>query len=202
MLNADASSLYYELTIIEHDIGLIGASEWMYRMAFLSRFGGDGYSQLGVGISEEYFDENEPDGTEWAVEESKVLENHPRRKTSISDGYLQPPEPLLMKFCSSSISGGQVSGARIWQFHQADVDPYPSVPHGHEAKGPKKLDAYRGTVFLKREKIGKEPNRLIVALWNDLKFRDFARKAIIWYMAEFPWSPWRVRNPLRLPRRR
>jgi len=83
-----------------------------------------------------------------------------------------------------------------WNFHQADRDFFPSIPHGHLATDNKiKLDSYRGHTYdtsannklLKREK-----KSYIARLWSDPKFQVFALKQIEFFMYEYPNFVWRV----------
>ena len=93
---------------------------------------------------------------------------------------------------------------RHWHFHQFDDDFFPSVPHGHwEGKARPKFDPYLGWVYEGSRQVRRERRSLVVELWNDETFRQFAGKAIDYYLAEHPhFTGWRVRNPRRLPRKR
>jgi hypothetical protein len=99
---------------------------------------------------------------------------------------------------------GALTGLTQWVFHQSDPDYFPSVPHGHyQGKKQPKLDAYLGWIYDGSRQTGREPRAKIIALWNDQKFRDFARTAINFYIASFPsYRGWRVPDPRVLPRRR
>lgn len=118
------------------------------------------------------------------------------------DSTVEPYEddefgPLLLFMPASS------TGLSQWRFHQYDPDWFPSVPHGHyQGQKQPKLDPYRGYIFNYSSQLNREPRKKIIALWNDNKFRSFARAAISWYMQQYPKHRWRVRNPLRIPRRR
>ena len=95
------------------------------------------------------------------------------------------------------------TGLSDWIFHQADRDFFPSIPHGHwQGHGQPKLDPYTGFVFNGSKQTRREKRKKIVSLWNDQQFRDFARKAIDFYLSAFPDYRWRVPHPRRLPRRR
>ena len=198
MLTAEAASDYYELTLIESEFGLIGLTELYSRLSFLIQNSDSDlyypfidYDSLIERTPDE--EDNDSQG-EWTVESSFIEQSEESRigrryRVSI------PPQPLLLHFMSPSVPGG-----RKWEFHQADVDPNPSVPHGHDTASRRKLDSYTGRTYIKRREAAKEPRALIVALWNDTKFRIFARKAVQWYMATYPRYHWRVRNPLRFPK--
>jgi hypothetical protein len=94
-----------------------------------------------------------------------------------------------------------------WVFTKADLDPYPSTPHGHwqnqNNKWPK-LDPYNGRVFKAKhnEDASKRLNKSqMKILWNDEKFKDFCRGHLIWYMEKCPHHVFRVSRDrlLRLP---
>lgn len=88
-----------------------------------------------------------------------------------------------------------------WEFHQADDDFFPSIPHGHEYGNRQlKLDVYLGWIYFKDKQLRRIERTLIVRLWNDRSFRDFARTAIEYYLDHFPrYSGWRVADPRLLP---
>lgn len=96
------------------------------------------------------------------------------------------------------------TGLSSWIFHQADEDPFPSIPHGHlHGKSQPKLNPYTGWIYNGSQQTSREKRKKIVALWNDSKFRNFAREAIDFYLGKFPkYTGWRVPNPRRLPRKR
>ena len=106
-------------------------------------------------------------------------------------------EPPYFLFLPASITG-----LSAWEFHQYDDDYHPSIPHGHWQGHPKpKLDPYQGWVYSGSAQVRREPRYKIITLWNDARFRDFARTAIQYYMDHHPhYTGWRVSNPLRLPR--
>lgn len=114
---------------------------------------------------------------------------------TMSSGIDEPVDPFFQLILN-------VAGHGQWDFHQYDADPYPSVPHGHEQSGKRKLDAYLGFMYLRGAECGRVSRVCIVSLWNDAKFRDFAYRAVSWYMAQYPHHKWRVPRPLILPRRR
>jgi len=101
------------------------------------------------------------------------------------------------------IPAGAIGHLKKWDFHKGDVDPYPSVPHGHwEGKPFPKLDPYLGWVCEAKQRqarrLSKSDTR---ALWNNDRFRDFAAGALVHFIAEHPWHEFRVSHPQRLPRR-
>ncbi len=99
---------------------------------------------------------------------------------------------------------GPYTGLAKWEFRPLDADPYPSVPHGHwEGRDRPKLDPYQGWVYDRTRQLRREPKKKITALWNDHVFRKFALGTISFHLEHFPYhGDWRVKNPLRLPRRR
>lgn len=96
------------------------------------------------------------------------------------------------------------TGLSDWEFHQYDDDYHPSIPHGHWHGKPRpKLDPYQGWVYAGTAQVRREPRSKVIAIWNDPRFREFARTAVQFYIDHHPhYTGWRVSNPLRLPRRR
>lgn len=93
-----------------------------------------------------------------------------------------------------------------WNFHQADRDFFPSIPHGHLSTDDKiKLDSYRGYTYDTRANnklLNREKKLYIARLWSDLKFQVFALKQIEFFMYEYPDFEWRVPRSriMRLPK--
>jgi hypothetical protein len=74
-----------------------------------------------------------------------------------------------------------------WEFHKGDSDFFPSIPHGHSIDNHKvKLDAYLGFIYKNNLRHDRESRQYIVDLWNDEKFRKFARENLNYYLATFP----------------
>jgi hypothetical protein len=96
------------------------------------------------------------------------------------------------------------TGLSNWEFHQADDDFSPSIPHGHwNGNHQPKLDPYLGWVYKNSEQIRRVRRKDIIALWNEPDFRELARIAIEYYISHYPkYGGWRVSNPRRLPRHR
>lgn len=108
----------------------------------------------------------------------------------------EPPILQLIPATSTELSD--------WHFHQADPDYFPSIPHGHwQRRDQPKLDPYTGWIYQGSQQTSREKRKRIVALWNDHRFRKFARSAIDYYLEAFPYyNGWRVRDPRKLPRPR
>jgi hypothetical protein len=101
-----------------------------------------------------------------------------------------------------------------WVFYDLDVDPRPSVPHGHGVEiGYYKLDPYCRFIYDVRQglkdSVDREHKKYIKALWNDNQFRSWA----LWAIKEFinsgelqqryNWLRIRgIKNPLKLPRKK
>ena len=113
--------------------------------------------------------------------------------------WLDEDEPPILQLLPAASTG-----LSNWNFHQADPDYFPSIPHGHwQGRDQPKLDPYTGWIYRGSKQTTREDRKKIVALWSDDKFRKFARAAIDYYLEAFPsYTGWRVRNPRRLPRRR
>jgi hypothetical protein len=96
-----------------------------------------------------------------------------------------------------------VRGLKDWIFHQYDIDFHPSIPHGHlQGRNQPKLDPYLGWIYQGTKQIDRKPKKIIVDLWNESEFREFASLAIDFYIRKFPHFRWRVAHPRRLPRKR
>lgn len=161
-------------------------------------------------------------GHEWYVEDKRHPEgNYEVRATEEDTSPAQvdvkaeaetssapePPTPDRLELCSQPGHGLRSS----WEFHKGDADPYPAVPHGHGRQGKRtqnwpKLDPYRGFVYDKSgAQVDREPRRAIVALWNDPKFRNFAREALLHALERDSTLERRIKdergitNPLLLP---
>lgn len=136
-----------------------------------------------------------------ANEEVDVIWPEPEQYADVAEDALSTVGPLFDPTDNSlafKIESGPLKG---WEFHQADDDFFPSIPHGHEyGRKQPKLDAYLGWVYRKDQQIRRIDRTSIVNLWNDRDFRDFARVAIEYYLNRFPkYEGWRVSDPLTLP---
>lgn len=201
----NAASLYLQLTEISLRSGLISQDEWYKRLGFLATHGEGQFRDLRDHINPRYLEHDElDDQSEWSVMTESDLENiEPGIGAEGGRGiFIPPPDPIICRFLSSSIPGASGATSRVWRFHEADPDFFPSIPHGHAVQNQDKLDVYRGSIFRGDHPIGKEPRRLLVVLWNDSKFRDYARRVILWYQTVYPNFVWPVPHPQRLPRRK
>jgi hypothetical protein len=195
-LTQDAANDYLELTWASWNFGIIGRTHLLARLAALAQLAEatDGT----VAFARQTLARDEwPNDSEWSsgsnytktAEKDGVAEGSRLQRNP--DGYLE-----LMT---------TAGGLKDWIFHQADDDPFPSVPHGHwhPRKHPDhKLDAYLGWVYSGAEQRNRVKRWSIVELWNDEKFREFASTAIDYYLTHHPeYRGWRVLNPRQLPRR-
>ena len=134
-------------------------------------------------------------------EEADVIWPEPEQYADVAKDALSTGG-LLFDSADNSLAFKIESGPlKGWEFHRADDDFFPSIPHGHEyGRKQPKLDVYLGWVYKKDEQIHRVDRASIVNLWNDRDFRDFARVAIEYYLYHFPkYRGWRVSNPLTLP---
>ena len=80
-----------------------------------------------------------------------------------------------------------------WEFHQCDVDPAPSVPHGHSIEGNSRLSIWDGIVYPKTGgrllEIGKIRKKELKNLRSDVIFTAFVKKTRKWYLEEFGYCP-------------
>jgi hypothetical protein len=199
-LDADAAETFYMLSVISFECGAIDQNAFGERMACL-------VSMLapdcpGIGDLREYLPDAPSEETEATSDvDGEIHIEHAARSrdvfaTRAGERYCE--EPRLYCYVRS------VAGMKKWEFHLFDRDPTPSIPHGHHKEDHLKCDPYNGRVYYNRKKKEVSSERLTkktrVALWQDTDFREFALKAIIWYEGEYPYFPFRVLHPHRLPR--
>jgi hypothetical protein len=200
-LSKDAALSYFEFSQASYYFGLISHTHLLDRMAALRLMcAPDDPSKAFVEHilrTEEWTTEDE-----WVVTENRPeasRPDRPGRKESIVEPEHDDDLGPLLRF----IPAGS-TGLSRWEFNQYDRDYFPSIPHGHY-KGRKqpKLDAYLGWIYRGSVQVGRESRSKIISLWNDDKFRDFARTAINFYLTHYPhYRGWRVPRPLVLPRPR
>lgn len=209
MPNYISSAAAKELLLIIQESyfgGLCSWSETASRLEALSALAGPGqetqFAHRVLAMSDFSFDDR------WNEERAENQSSGPPdesegpRFTQIRHSHpdwLDEDEPPILQLHPAASTG-----LSDWHFHQADPDYFPSIPHGHwEARDQPKLDPYTGWIYQGSKQTSREDRKKIVALWSDNKFRKFARAAIDYYLAAFPlYGGWRVRDPLRLPRRR
>ena len=167
---------YEFLTVVSYALGLIDVFIYQERLDFLE----------------------EDEEAEFSPEDNQDLVEVEKRHPS---GHRDGRDPIL----SLITPNVGVLGAK-WVFTLGDPDPFPSIPHGHlHSKKYVKLDAYLGYTFDMRngqKQLKRESRVFIVNLWNNQKFRQFARKQLRWFISQNPNFKWRVSYPLRLPNRR
>lgn len=188
-LFAAAIEDYLELCHLSWEAGLLSLQEWLDRLRFLrSMIPLDDPSRPDI-------DALMADILLAAEEEEAVVLPNP---SFASTECNPPPDDGMLHFNPDANTG-----LSKYFFLIGDPDDEPSIPHGHfkRQKQPK-LDPYLGRVYKNKLLVWTEPKAYISALWNDAKWRVWAKNAIIAYMTSFPKHRWRVRNPLRLPRKR
>jgi hypothetical protein len=198
-LSKAAAFSYFETSWVGYHTGLISETHWIDRMAALRQMCAsddalkDFLHQLmpqtgDLEIESAWHAENDPHDPQ--LDRSEQSEG---RIGVFQDDALGP----LLRFTPAGSTG-----LSQWMFNQYDSDYFPSIPHGHYMgqKQPK-LDAYLGWIYKNSTQTGREPRKKIIALWNDQKFRDFALKAINYYLSTYPhYRGWRVPNPRKLPK--
>jgi hypothetical protein len=182
-------SLLTLMTLAEmhHSFGLIGIVEYEERCRIAHWLYGD---------SDQHTDPRYSNGEEQERERNED-ELAPGTTVTAQEGDPNDPhDPGYLRFLFNG-----------WVFTKADVDPYPSTPHGHwqsqNRKWPK-LDPYNGRAFeaKHRENISMRLKKFeLKILWSDEKFKDFCRGHLIWYSENFPYHHFRVRRDrlLRFP---
>lgn len=189
-LNADAANDYLRLTLFAFDHGLVGRTHYEARLNLLRAIAApqDGAAHYATDLLGEHVDDEHP----WFSDAEAEFEEFAPIETS-GPYFDEEDQSLAFKICTGPL--------KDWEFHQADDDFFPSIPHGHEhGRKQPKLDVYLGWVYRKDEKVRRVDRTSIIRLWNDRDFRDFARIAINYYLDQFPrYSGWRVTDPRILP---
>jgi len=188
----EAASGYLRLTLFAFDSGLIGSVEFEARLNTLRALAGH---QGGAALYAEELIGDAIEDDEWGEVEPLAS----RDESPLQTGEAGRP---YWDDADHSIAFRMVAGPlQSWEFHQADDDYFPSIPHGHEhGRKQPKLDVYLGWVYHKAKQVRRIERSAIVELWNDRDFRDFARIAIDYYLTNFSnYSGWRVNDPRLLP---
>jgi hypothetical protein len=195
-LAKEAALTYFELSQVTYYFGLISQTHWIDRLAALRLMCAPDDPTRSFANHILQIEEWET-ADEWPEEDR---EPQAGSGTDPQESRIEPQDdfPWLLKFIP-----GSATGLSHWIFNIGDPDFFPSIPHGHYQghKWPK-LDAYLGWTYTHSRQGKREPRQNIIALWNDDKFRDFALRAINWYIGQYPNFQWRVPNPLRLPKKR
>jgi hypothetical protein len=194
-LSQSAALAYYESTKQAFVLGFISWEQVLHRLAFLYTLTDD--SALKRKLL--FIAEGAIEGAE-VISENEAAELTIETAISPIDAPYSPPpftEPVILQLIVKD-----VSGLSHWVFNQYDPDFFPSIPHGQQKTSKRKLDAYLGWIYLNSAQVGREPRKLITALWNNDLFRVFALRSIHWYMAAYPRFIWRVQQPLKIPRKR
>jgi hypothetical protein len=181
--SSDGAWTYIQCSVAAYQTRLITGRELATRMRFVRDFS-DPYSLEILAASELIRGEDEPD--KWDDEDPRET----IRTTEGGESHLEIQVSAEGTTIIMQLIPNSATGLNNWMFHQADADPFPSIPHGHHFQSTEKLDAYRGHIVQGNSAVGREPRWKIVALWNDENFRSFARAAIHWYSATFPKYVW------------
>lgn len=198
-LELEASDLYFELTRFHFHTEKVSWSHYLARMAALKNMCEPSdpiHRTAARTLRVEEWDVNE----EWPTTEEDFDVQATATETNIDD----QPKPGIRRNKKGYIEFlSRRKGLKDWVFHQYDADFHPSIPHGHfQGKSQPKLDSYLGWVYQGSKQISRLSRDLIIDLWNDEEFRQFAYTSVSWYKEEFRNYNWRVSNPLLLPRRR
>jgi hypothetical protein len=191
ILEPESANVFIRLTLASYESGLIGRDIFEARLLLLLeiadpnsgavRFAADLLGDLALD-----HDVTWPAGNRGEDGQSEAFET--------SGVYFDDADySLALKIITGPL--------KDWEFHQADDDFFPSIPHGHHlGRKQTKLDVYLGWIYNKDKQTGREDRDSIVSLWNNRSFRDFARIAIDYYLDHYPrYSGWRVDDPRILP---
>lgn len=205
-LNSEAAKELLEIIKISYFYGLCSWSETASRLIALAVLSGPSQeTQIALrtlAMNDLSLDNHWTDETTVEQDMEEATDTDGPQQTEgkhMNSDWMDDDDPLILQLIPASST--RLSG---WQFHQADADYFPSIPHGHwQSINLRKLDPYTGWIYLGSQQKSREKRKSIVALWNDQKFRKFARSAIDFYLGAFPsYSGWRVKDPRLLPRRR
>lgn len=190
--NADAASEFLRLSLYAFDAGLIGQTQLNARLAVLCQLAqhDDGAAQFALKLLGDDFDDQQ----EFCEEESQEGPSDENARFKSDGPYIDEVDQIL----AFKIISGPL---KAWEFHQADDDFFPSIPHGHyRGRKQPKLDVYLGWIYTRTKQIDRMDRHLIVSLWNDRSFRSFARIAIKYYLDTYPgYTGWTVTDPRILP---
>lgn len=199
-LTHSASNLYLGVCRESMFLGLIGHGTFLARMYALREMCRPGDYQWKYAdhiLLIEQWDEE----CRWDTDAHYEAENSSPDKDKtegriVWSDHDRDDEPIILEFILA-----HATGLSAWEFHKGDADPFPSIPHAHQHSNDKrKLDAFLGFIYLRGAPDGREPRESIVKLWNDKKFRLFAKEAIGYFFQQNPHWRWRVPFPFRLPR--
>ena len=182
-LSSQASDHYLQLTSAAKNVGIIGPSLFVERLAVLSaisapRTAGAESARSGV------------ERAQW-VSAAAPLNEQPRH------------DPLSSKLsfpggcgCLYEISDGELAQ---WSIATAELDAFPSIPWGRHRHNPAmRLDVFLGWIYHGSQQCGRLSIPLLVALWNDENFRGVVAEAMR-YRAErehrADWRPPSWRRP-------
>lgn len=194
-INEKASSLFFSATQITFELGLLSFDEYSQRLVLLEDLLEEksplkeGLKSLLLSVKKDSDDKLHYD----------QLNNNSCDIRDRIFRYAIRYRRINNVFCFVS----PLPNLRDWVFHQADDDYFPSIPHGHYlGKKQPKLDPYLGWIYDGSTQKNRLSRKDIIQLWNDKKFRDFAKKEIEWYIETYPSHHWKIPNPRRLPRTR
>jgi len=195
-LEQSASLLYFKLTKHSYYLGVLSwvhVQDRMFSLIQMCEPEDPTYKAANRLLSLEGYD---GEGESWGESERNNKPGSLAEERS-PKGRIQRDDDGFYHFLSRH------SKTKDWEFHQADADFFPSVPHGHY-KGRKqpKLDAYLGWIYKGSTQDGRLSRDAIVELWNDEAFRMFAKTSISWFMEQNPNFNWRVTDPMLLPKMR
>lgn len=205
-IEKDAAETFYLASLLSFERGIIGVAVFEDRMVCLAEMldpDSKVYDEIRYMVRGELIEPTDLEENSDSQVDRIDIELSVKTQGRLGNGLrgaFADQQPVINLIIHS------IKGVNKWEFHQNDVDPNPSVPHGHKGRRDHpKCDPYTGRVYdRRRNEIVSErlKRKTRVALWNNSKFREFALKAIMWYEEVHPYYTFRVPNPRRLPRRR
>jgi len=199
-LTHSASNLYLGVCIESMFLGLIGHDTFLARMYALREMcrSGDHHWKYADHIlrTEQWGEERRWDAEVHYEAEISSSDNDKDESIIVWSVHDRYDDSVILQLIPA-----HATGLSAWEFHKGDADPFPSIPHAHQRSDNKrKLDAFLGFIYLRNAPDGRESRESIVRLWNDNKFRLFAKEAIDHFFQQNPLWRWRVPFPIRLPR--
>ncbi len=161
-LSPRASQDYLELTIESKNLGVVGQIPFLERLSVLTAVGSPGaaivYAQA-------------------VLEHAQWVGGPPL----LGGGVLCSPLSSKLSFpgragCVFEVLEGKLAP---WVIRTADEDIFPSIPSArHKENSAERLDVFLGWSYCGSQQSGRLDLPLLVALWNDEKFRGVVAEAL------------------------
>ena len=161
-LSIRASDDYLELTRASKSLGVVGQTTFLERLAVLSAVGSSGAAVVHART---------------VLERAQWVGGPPL----LEGGVERSPLSSKLSFpgrggCVFEVSEGELAQ---WVISTADGDVFPSIPSAQHKENPaERLDVFLGWTYWGSQQSGRLDLPLLVALWNDEKFRGVVAEAL------------------------